>query len=294
MRAARVMAQAKINLGLRVLAREANGYHQIETVFARIALADMVAVRITDDERTLVVHGADTGPRERDLAWRAALAFAAATGWPPGFAITVDKHIPVGAGLGGGSADAAAVLRALNALAPHPLSEAELLRLAAPLGSDVPFLASSAAFALAWGRGERLLRLPPLPERSVALVQPGFTVSTADAYAWLDAARRSTVPEAHLTGSERFASWESLAPLTENDFEAVISTRHAGIPGIVDALHKAGASIARMTGSGSTIYGIFALPPKAAALSKQVPGTVALTSTVQAVSPVELVDVRSA
>ena len=293
MHAARVLAQAKINLGLRVLAREAGGYHQIETLFARLALADHVEVRITDGARSLDVTGADLGPVEKNLAWRAALAFVNATGWPPGFAITVDKKIPVGAGLGGGSADAGAVLRALNTLSPHPLTEGALLRLAAPLGADVPFLTSTAALALAWGRGERLLRLPPLPPRSVALVQPGFSVSTGEAYAWLDAARGDSTPEPHLTGAERFASWDAVAPLTANDVEPVIAARHAGLPGIVEALHSAGASIARMTGSGSTVYGIFALPPRAAALAEQVPGAVVLTSTASTVSAVELVSAHA-
>jgi 4-diphosphocytidyl-2-C-methyl-D-erythritol kinase len=292
-RAARVAAQAKINLGLRVLARETSGYHAIETVFQRLELGDDVTVRITSGARTLDSRGADAGPTEKNLAWRAALAMHEAIGWPAGFAITIDKRIPIGAGLGGGSADAAAVLRALNALAPHPVGEPELLRIAAPLGADIPFLTGAASLAMAWGRGERMLSLPPLPERSVVLVQPGFAVSTAQAYAWLDAARGSYAPHPHLTGAERFASWESVAPLTENDFEPVIGQHHAGLPGIADALHRAGASIARMTGSGSTMYGIFALPPNAAVLAKSVPGTVIITSTATRVQPVELVDVRA-
>ena len=117
--AARIAAQGKINLGLRVLAREAGGYHQLETVFARLALADIIEVRITDGERKLDVKGGDTGPLDKNLALRGALAFISATGWPPGFSISLQKNIPIGAGLGGGSADAGGVLRALNALAPH-------------------------------------------------------------------------------------------------------------------------------------------------------------------------------
>ncbi len=292
-RAARVLAQAKINLGLRVLARETTGYHAIETLFARLALGDEVTVRITERERTLECRGAETGAVERNLAWRAAVALQAATGWPRGFAITIEKRIPVGAGLGGGSADAGAVLRALNALSPHPLAEEELLRLAAPLGADVPFLTSGAALALAWGRGERMLRLPALPERSVVLVQPGFSVSTADAYAWLDADRGDVAPVARLTGVERLASWESLASLTENDFEAVVAARHAGLSGIADALRRSGASIARMTGSGSTVYGIFALPPAAATIAKAVPGTVSITRTATSAAPVEMIDAHA-
>jgi 4-diphosphocytidyl-2-C-methyl-D-erythritol kinase len=292
-RAARVLAQAKINLGLRVLAREAGGHHGIETVFARLELGDEVSVAVTDGARALETRGADRGPVEQNLAWRAALAMHAATGWPPGFAITIDKRIPVGAGLGGGSADAGGVLRALNALAPHPMADAELLRLAASLGADVPFLTSTAGLALAWGRGERMLRLPPLPERSVALVQPGYAISTATAYSWLDAARGDYAPQPMVVGAEQLATWESLAPLTVNDFEPVVAAHHPGLPGIAQALERAGASIARMTGSGSTVYGIFALPPSAAKLAAAVPGTIILTRTVASAAPVTLVDARA-
>jgi 4-diphosphocytidyl-2-C-methyl-D-erythritol kinase len=292
-RAARVLAQAKINLGLRVLARDTDGYHAIETVFARLALGDEVTVRITDGPRSLDCRGAEVGPVEKNLAWRAALAMHDAVGWPRGFAITIEKRIPVGGGLGGGSADAGAVLRALNALAPHPVDEEQLLRLAASLGADVPFLTSGASLALAWSRGERMLRLPPLPERYVALVQPGFSVPTADAYRWLDAARGPFEPTPALTGVERLASWESLAALTANDFEPVIAARHPGIEGIADALRRAGASVARMSGSGSSVYGIFVLAPERSALTAALPGHLIITRTALGAAPVELIDARA-
>src|SRR6188472_3643240 len=134
-RVARVAAQAKINLRLRILAREESGYHQIETLFLRLMLADDVVVRIIDGARSLDTTGAvdprQLGPVERNLAWRAATAYADATGWPAGFAIELTKEIPIGGGLGGGSADAGAVLRALDALAPTPIGEPALLAIAA-------------------------------------------------------------------------------------------------------------------------------------------------------------------
>jgi len=123
---ARVVAQAKVNLVLRVLAREAGGYHSIETVFLRLDLGDDVEVRIAASGRSLTCTGpampeAGLGPVEKNLAYRAAALYQEASGWPAGFAIEIGKRIPVGAGLGGGSADAGAVLRCLDALAPRPL-----------------------------------------------------------------------------------------------------------------------------------------------------------------------------
>src|SRR5262249_10808319 len=126
MRTARVEAQAKVNLFLRVLGREASGYHQLETLFQRISLSDTVMVRTDVDGRSIDCHGADCGPPEQNLAWRAALAFREAAGWPDTFAIEVTKEIPVGSGLGGGSADAGAVLRCLNALATRKLTDEQL------------------------------------------------------------------------------------------------------------------------------------------------------------------------
>ncbi|MDF1505979.1 hypothetical protein PYV61_23705, partial [Roseisolibacter sp. H3M3-2] len=186
-REARVVAQAKVNLFLRVLAREDSGYHQLETLFQRLELGDDVTVRVGVRGRSLDCGGADLGPVERNLAWRAAEAYRAATGWPDGHAIEIRKRIPVGGGLGGGSADAGAVLRALGALAATPLAADGLLGLAAPLGADVPFLTAEAPLALAWGRGERMLALPPLPARPVWLALSDAGVPTAWAFGALAA-----------------------------------------------------------------------------------------------------------
>src|SRR5512132_787775 len=144
MPAARVAAYAKINLALRILAREASGFHDLETLFCRIALADDVVVRVSDaTDRALTCTGdalpeEGLGAPEENLAWRAAEAYADYDNWPRGFTIEIEKRIPVGGGLGGGSADAGAVLRALNALNPRPLPSAELLAIAGTLGADVP------------------------------------------------------------------------------------------------------------------------------------------------------------
>lgn len=288
--AARLTAHAKINVALRVLARERGGFHAIETVFARIALGDEVTVRVGGRGRSLDCRGADAGPVERNLAWRAALAFAEATGWPRDFAIEIDKRVPVGGGLGGGSADAGAVLRALAALAPARPAERELLRLAMPLGSDVPFLTLAAPAALAWGRGERMLRLPPLPERHLALVLPGFAVPTAHAYAWLAESRAEWAPSPLALDPATLADWDALAGYAVNDFEEPVARRHPDITRIIERLRRCGATIARMSGSGSTVFGLFAAPPDAGEVARAVGERVVATRTLTRVDEVEIVE----
>jgi 4-diphosphocytidyl-2-C-methyl-D-erythritol kinase len=262
-RAVQVAAQAKINLRLRILAREATGYHQIETLFHRIALADVVRVRRTSGERTLDVSGdADAGavgPTERNLAWRAAESYLSATGTSGGFAIELEKHIPVGGGLGGGSADAAAVLRALDAMADRPLGEANLIRLASVLGSDVSFLASEHVFALAWGRGERMLALSPPPMRDVRLLLPPFGVNTSEAYGWIaaDRDRANATLDALVLHPPQFERWDSLAHIAINDFETVVVQRHPEIARTL-AEQRADPSVelAMLSGSGSSMFAI--------------------------------------
>jgi 4-diphosphocytidyl-2-C-methyl-D-erythritol kinase len=287
---ARVAAQAKLNLGLRILARERSGYHEIETLFARIALADTVTVRPRDEERSLVVRGLESGPELENLAYLAAAAYGDATGWPGGFEIDIEKKIPVGGGLGGGSADAGAVLRALNALAARPVSDAELLRIALTIGADVPYLTTMEPFALAWGRGERMLSLPALPERTVLLVLPGFAVSTAEAFGWIASSRTADVPSPRLVSVAELTSWETLQPHVVNDFEPVVCERYPDAASTLAQLRSAGATIAGMSGSGSTMFGVVPLFSDTAALVSALPGTVVPTRTVTRVAAVELVE----
>lgn len=256
--AARVDAQAKINLSLRILARETTGFHQLETLFARIDLADTVEVALDTSQRDIVVEGADVGPPEQNLAYRAAVGFITATRWETGFRIRIVKRIPVGGGLGGGSADAGGVLRILNTLAPRPLSPAAMMTLAVRLGADIPFLTVEAPAALAWGRGERMLALPPLPPRDLVLVVPSFGVNTAEAFGWVAAQRegRPIIAPAPLVADD-LTRWERIARLADNDFEPVVVEHHPAIGNCLWALRVSGALIARLSGSGSTVYGVF-------------------------------------
>ena len=252
-----IEAQAKLNLRLCVLAREASGYHQLESLFIRIDLADTVRVLTDTKTRSLECEGLDL-PAEQNLAYRAAVAFLEAARWDTGFHVAIEKRIPSGAGLGGGSADAGAVLRALNALAPKPLPANELMTIALRLGADVPFLTADSTLSLAWGRGERLLALRPLPAREVLLALPNFGVNTAEAFGWHAAASQGRALEAPAPLSlDELDRWDAVAKLARNDLEAVVFAKHPEIAECVESLAGAGARIARMSGSGSTAFGIF-------------------------------------
>jgi 4-diphosphocytidyl-2-C-methyl-D-erythritol kinase len=272
--AARIQAQAKLNLYLRILTREESGWHSIETIFHRIELADEVVLRVEqDDVRTIDVKGAQVGPAESNLAWRAAVAYQEAAAWPRGFTIELDKKIPIGAGLGGGSADAGAVLRLLDSLARNPIGERRLLAIAAELGTDVPFLASREVMALAWGRGERMLGLTPLPQHDVLLVTPDFEVITQDAYDWIDSDRRSdgdpmrySASDLLLITEEMLSSWRAVAKVSRNDFIPTVSQRHPRITDLLDAFKETGSLLCSMTGSGSTLFGIYDPLPAPTAL----------------------------
>ena len=256
-RAGRTVAQAKINLALRVLGKESDGYHSIETVFHRIDLGDDIRVDTKSRKRTLRCDVMRDVPARENLAYRAAEHFASETGWPEGFAIEIEKRIPIGGGLGGGSADAAAVLRILNQLSPRPCSGERLLAIARAIGSDVPFLASDYVMALGWGRGEKLTPLTPLPSTDIQLIIPSFGISTAEAYAEIDRRREEQDHRAPIFTVEMFHSWHDAAINSVNDFEEVVHEQFkiAGLePLLLQGTASRGGSLARMTGSGSTIF----------------------------------------
>jgi 4-diphosphocytidyl-2-C-methyl-D-erythritol kinase len=224
--AVRIAAHAKINVFLRVLSRESSGFHGIETVFALLELADEIAVERIASGIGLEVEGGDTGPAEDNLAVRAARAVLAATGDGFGVRIRLTKNIPVQAGLGGGSSDAAATLHAVNLLAGGVVPRHEILQFAANLGSDIPFFASGAAMAVAWNRGERLFRVPGPPEAPALLVIPAVGIATVDAYTLLDRLRGEPSPRgAVVLDPEALQTWGGLARLGGNDFESVVWER---------------------------------------------------------------------
>ncbi len=253
-------APAKVNLFLRVLAREASGYHGIETLLCGITLADDLVVQRTDRAAgvSLDVTGTDTGPVEENLAYRAARMVVDATGRRFGVHLSLAKRIPVGAGLGGGSADAALTLDLVNQLAGNAIPRFELANFAVRLGADVAFLLSRAPLALAWGHGERLFRLPPLPRAPVLLLVPPVAVRTADAYRWVDEARAGTTPRgALLLDAASVSRWSDVARMAGNDFESPVFAREPAVRAGFEALARTHPLLCRMSGSGSTVFAVY-------------------------------------
>jgi 4-diphosphocytidyl-2-C-methyl-D-erythritol kinase len=252
-------AHAKINLLLRVLARNDDGYHGLETLLCRVSLADtLVAERREGRGVTIEVAGADLGSPEQNLAARAAASILDATGNRFAIHLQLTKHIPVRAGLGGGSSNGAAALIAANRLAGDAVPRHELLQLAARLGSDVPFFLSAAPLALAWGRGERMLRLPPLPAAPALLLTPPIPIATADAYTWIDAARHSAGSRGAVAlDLDALSRWGDIGRMAGNDFESPVFGRYGEIRAAFEALVGTRPLVCRMSGSGSTLFAVY-------------------------------------
>ncbi|OLC08270.1 MAG: 4-(cytidine 5'-diphospho)-2-C-methyl-D-erythritol kinase [Gemmatimonadetes bacterium 13_1_40CM_66_11] len=256
--AVRIAAHAKVNLFLRILARETSGFHQIETAFALLELADDLVLRRIDSGVTLEIDGPDLGPVEENLAVRAARMVLDATGKRFGVAITLTKRIPVRAGLGGGSSDAAAALHAVNGLAGNAVPRHELLHFGARLGADVAFFTAGAALAVAWGRGERQFRLPAPPSLPALIAMPPLQVATPDAYAWWDEQNRSPAPRGPVTlDPDVLSTWGSIGRLGGNDFEAVVFAKHPELRTLYERLAETGPVWVRMCGSGSALAAVY-------------------------------------
>jgi 4-diphosphocytidyl-2-C-methyl-D-erythritol kinase len=242
-------ANAKVNLDLRVLERRADGYHDLRTIFQAIALHDTIVIESTPRRPFSLAGDASLMPLgEENLAWKAAAVLWRAigrSGVPTGARVTIRKRIPAQAGLGGGSSDAAATLLGLHRVWRAPLVATELASLAATLGADVPFFLVGGT-ALGLGRGDDVFPLIDVAVREVVIVRPAFGVATTDAYAWLAEARsRSAQRAAGRSGG------------LVNDFEAVVEARHPEIRRIRERLRELGATVTRLSGSGSAVFGLF-------------------------------------
>jgi 4-diphosphocytidyl-2-C-methyl-D-erythritol kinase len=254
-----VSAHAKVNLFLRVLARESDGFHGLETLFCLVSLTDELRVERREGRGiTIEVAGADVGPPEQNLALRAAAMVLESTGARFAAHLTLTKRIPVRAGLGGGSSDAAAALRGANHLTGDAVPRHELLQFAARLGSDVPFFLTGAPLALGWGRGERMLRLPPLPAAPVLLLTPPAPIATAEAYGWIDAARQSAGRRGAVAlDLDALSRWGDIGRMAGNDFESAVFGRVPAVRAAYEALAGTRPLVCRMSGSGSTIFAVY-------------------------------------
>ncbi len=253
---ARALAPAKINLRLQVLGRRTDGYHDLDTLFQAIDLADEVSVELRETGIELDVKGPDLGAAVDNLAYRAAARLAESVGFDGGLAVKLVKRIPAGAGLGGGSSDAAAVLLCLSRLLGIPRDDGRVRATAEALGSDVPFFLSGSVLARGRGRGEVLEPLQALPPADLVLVSPSVHVSTADAYAALSASRGGTSQDARAPFAAP-STWDDVAARASNDFEPIIVAAHPEIGRALDALRSRGARFALMSGSGSSVFGLF-------------------------------------
>jgi 4-diphosphocytidyl-2-C-methyl-D-erythritol kinase len=262
-----IEAPAKINLFLRVLHRREDGFRELETLFQMLDVADDVRVRFDpagpSGVVTLDVDGPDLGAVEDNLAVRAVRAFMAASGVRGSVHVSLLKRIPAGGGLGGGSSDAAAVLRLLAELIAElpkgsSLPEAGLHTIATNLGSDVPFFLGVTPLALGRGRGEVLSPLPALPAVPVVLALPPVHVSTAEAYSALAASPAAeAVVQPRSDDIVADLDWARIATLAENDFEGIATAGYPAIARSIEGLRGAGARVALLSGSGAAAFGVF-------------------------------------
>jgi 4-diphosphocytidyl-2-C-methyl-D-erythritol kinase len=289
---AEVDAPAKVNLWLRIGQRRDTGFHDIDTLFCALELADTVRVEMGDPGAGVTLTAAaepplqtlpDMGPDAANLVVLAARGFAEMVGVPADLRIHLVKRIPAGGGLGGGSSDAAATLIALDRLFPKAADPAALEELAGGIGSDVPFFLAASAMAVGRGRGTLLDPVTPLPARSVVLLLPPLEIATARAYLWFahDRADGSAAPPADALVTTP-VTWAQLKERAVNDFETTIFRRHSNLQALRDQLRDRGAEVALLAGSGATVFGIFGSEADAAAAARHVeaenPGVRALVT----------------
>jgi 4-diphosphocytidyl-2-C-methyl-D-erythritol kinase len=256
-----VRAPAKINLVLRVGARRDDGYHDVVSLMARVDVGDTLALApsSTTVVRCPSIVGGDT------LVTRALAELALASGAGGGFRVAITKALPVGAGLGGGSSDAAAALRAANGMLARPVPESTLVAIAARIGSDVPFFLGPAA-AIARGRGEATTPVEGLPPCAVALAYPGRPLATRDVY---EAYRPAGPLEEEITIPDTL---DGLAALVENDLGPVAERLEPACGQLRRALEQRGAAVTAVSGSGSAVFGLFATLESATEAVRGLPG----------------------
>ncbi|BCG46703.1 4-diphosphocytidyl-2-C-methyl-D-erythritol kinase [Citrifermentans bremense] len=253
MKKLQLLAPAKVNYRLDVLGKRPDGYHELRMIMQRVDLCDEIEIALADSPGVRVTcgrKGVPDGPG--NIAWRAADALLKLSGREVGIEISIAKKIPVGAGLGGGSSDAATVLMGVNELLGLGLSDERLMEVGVKLGADVPFFIFKKP-ALAEGIGDRLTALEGVPSLWVVLVNPGIHVSTA----WVYQNLRLTTREPATIIPRSYSSLDEVCALLSNDLEPVTCGRFPLVGELKEVLIAAGARGSLMSGSGSTVFGLF-------------------------------------
>lgn len=251
-------AFAKLNLTLDVLGKREDGYHDLQSVMQTISVRDDIEIDVGTGKPWCLKCDKEGIPcDERNLAWKAARVYLDAVKKDPdGIEIRITKRIPSEAGMGGGSADAAAVLRALNRHYGEPLSIGALAELGAQVGSDVPFCVICGT-AMVEGRGERLRKLPDMPDCIFVICKPEFSVSTPELYRKLDETTIGKRPDNRAMESALLAGdLEKVCQNVFNVFDPVVTAEHNELNYIKSLLHQYGAAAYQMTGSGSAVFAI--------------------------------------
>lgn len=249
-----ILSPAKINLFLRVIGKRPDGYHELETLMCRISLYDQITLRFAGERISVQCNLPEVPENETNLAYKAARLFMEECNTSAGVVISIDKTIPVGAGLGGGSSNAAAVLSALNRHFKYPFSEKQLMIMGGRIGADIPFFIFQKP-ALATGIGERLRHFSGLFPYHVLLIDPRIHVSTAEVYNNLNLGL--TKSEKKLKDSAANKDEFDVASHLRNDLETVTERWHSDIGAAKQALLNHGAKGALMSGSGSAVFGLF-------------------------------------
>ncbi len=251
--ALRLDSPAKVNLVLEIVGKREDGYHELRTIFQKIDLHDTLRFSLQREKGIRIATNHASLPTGRgNLVYRAAEAMFARSGYDGGVSIRIQKRIPLGAGLGGGSSNAATTLKALNGLLKAGLGRRDLMALGLSLGADVPFFFMKGS-AVGTGIGERL-RQTTLPELWFVLIYPNFEVSTRWAYENFVLTKNRFQYKIHKFLKTR----EGVSRALRKDLEAVVSARHPQIQVMKEMLYAAGALGALMTGSGPTVFGIYA------------------------------------
>lgn len=296
-----VQAPAKLNLHLAVHELQANQYHRIESIMVSCTLANRLILERVPENKRLEFHCDD--PKlpidDRNLALKAAREWMQAYAKPFGLRMDLSKYVPTGAGLAGGSADAAAVLRGLQFLSQQGVDEARMAKIAQNLGSDVSFCYRG-GLALVRGEGQQILPLPSLPKLYLLIAKPKFQIHTKQAFAWLDMDReqgrsemQDPLPDesllAPVRGEVPMSRWPAIY---RNDFEGPMQVRYPSIARLLKQLRSSGADYSAMSGSGPSCYGLFRSANKRDAVATDLerrtglPLTVACAETASADAPI--------